>query len=341
MPAPSPTVSVLLAVHNGGDFLAEALDTLLAQTLRDVEVVAVDDASTDGTADLLDRYAARDARVVVVRNERNLGLPASLNRGLAVCRAPLVARADADDAYLPDRLARQVSFLDAHPAVGVVGCAFHGVGPDGRHLYTKRFVTDDATIRARMLFTSSFLHPGVVFRADVVRAVGGYDEAYWTAQDADLWVRLRDRTRFANLATPLVRYREHGTSISGTRGDAGRRLSVGVSRGLVADLLGRPLSDDEQDAVVTLYRGRHPMEPEEVRRGLPLLREVLGRVRETAAPAAARYVRREGAAGLFRQAWDHGRLRGADQRAVLAAAVALDPRLVATRRMAWSLRRAA
>ena len=340
MPAPAPAVSVLLAVRDGERHLAEALDTLLAQTFRDLELVAVDDASTDGTAALLDAYARRDGRVRVLRLAEHAGLPAALNRGLAACRAPLVARADADDVYRPDRLARQVAFLRRHPDVGVVGSAYDRVSPDGRYLGTRAYPTDHATIRARQLFSGSFLHPSVVFRADVVRAVGGYDEAYWTAQDTDLWVRLRDRTRFANLPVPLVRYRTHSASISRTRGAAGRRLGVGVSRGPLEALLERPLADDEVDAVVTLYRGRQPMEPAAVRLGLPLLREVLDRVREAEPAAAARYVRREGAAGLFRQAWDHGRLRGADQRAVVAAAVSLDPRLAATRRMAWAARRA-
>ena len=329
----APRVSVLMAVYNGEPYLAEALDSVLAQTLTDFEVVVVDDASTDGTAAVLDAYAERGGRLVVLRNEENRNLAASLNRGLAACRAPLVARADADDVNLPDRLERQAAFLDAHPEVGVVGCAYHKVDPDGRHRSTKSYATDHATIRARQLFMSSLLHPGVMFRADVVRAVGGYDETYWTAQDSDLWTRLRDRTRFANLPDPLVRYRTHDESILGTRGEAGRRLSMSVPGRALSELFRRPLSDDEVDAIVTLYRGAPAMESDEVQRGLPLLTDALDRVAETEPAAAARFMRREAASSILRQIWSYGRLDRPTQRDVLATALRLDPRLLFTRRV--------
>lgn len=326
-----------MAVHNGERYLAEALDSVLAQTLSDFEVVVVDDASTDGTAKILDAYAQRDARFVVLRNEENRKLAASLNRGLAACRAPLVARADADDVNLPTRLERQVAFLDAHPEVGVVGCAYHTMYSDGRQRSTKTYVTDHATIRARQLFMSSLLHPGVVFRADVVRSVGGYDEAYWTAQDSDLWTRLRNRTRFANLPEPLVRYRTHEESILNKRGEDGRRLSMSIPGRALSALLRRPLSDDEVEAVVTLYRGSSALESDEVRRGLPLLMDVLDRVRETEPAAAARFVRREAASSILRQLWSYGRLDRPAQRDVLVAALKLDPRLLFTRRVAKAI----
>ena len=333
-------VSVLMAVHNGERHLSEALDSVLAQTLADFELVVVDDASTDGTAAMLDAYAERDDRVVVIRNAENLRLPASLNRGLAQCRAPLVARADADDVNLPERLERQVAFLDRHPDVGVVGCAFRKMDEAGHLLNTVRYATDHEAIRTRQLFLSSFLHPGVVFRASVVRAVGGYDEAYWTAQDSDLWTRLRDRTRFANLPDVLVHYRVHSNSIVRTRGDEGRRLSINVTRGPLEEILGHPLDDGDLNALVRLYRGFEPMDSHEVDRGLPLLRDVFRRVRKTEPRVAVRLMRREAAFSLMAQAWNYGRLNRATQRAVLATTVALDPRLAFSRRMLRAIPRA-
>ncbi len=323
-----------MAVHDGEAYLPEALDSLLAQTLRDFELVIVDDASTDGTAAVLEAYAARDARVTVVRNEKNSRLAASLNRGLERCRAALVARADADDVYAPERLARQARFMEAHPDVGVLGCGYHRVGPDGDRRGTITPPAEHATIRARQLFMNSFLHPGVVFRTEVVRGGGGYDEAFWTAQDSDLWARLRDRTRFANLPEPLVHYRVHGASVVKTRGDAGQRLSLSVPRRLLSATLGRALGEDEARAVVTLYQGFEWMEPADVRRGLPLLREVLDHVEATEPVQAARFLKREAAASLLKQTHH---LACSDQpltRTLLAAAVRLDPRLVLTRRVA-------
>lgn len=316
-----------MAVYNGERHLPEALDTLLAQTLSDFELVVVDDASTDRTAEILADYARQDGRLTVLRNEVNRRLPASLNRGLERCRASLVARADADDVYLPERLERQVAFLDQNPDVGVVGCAYHRIHEDGRRKDTKRPPRDHATIRARELFMSSLLHPGVVFRTHVVRSVGGYDEAYWTAQDSDLWARLRDRTRLTNLPDVLVEYRVHSGSVVGTRGDAGKRLSLSVPQRLLSETLGRPLDEDDVRAVVTLYQGFEAMEAPDVRRGLPLLWEVVGHLDRDEPRAARRWLRREAAASLLKQAEDHPRDRPL-VRTLLTAAVRMNPRLV-------------
>jgi glycosyltransferase involved in cell wall biosynthesis len=331
---PAPSVSVLLAVHNGERHLPEALDTLLAQTFDDFELVAVDDGSTDGTGTALDAYAARDGRVRVVRLAENAGLPAALNRGLGLCRAGLVARADADDTYHPERLARQVAFLRAHPDVGLVGCWYRRVAEDGTPRGTSRPPTDDATIRARQLFVNSFLHPGVMFRAGVVRAVGGYDERYWTAQDADLWVRLRDHTRFANVPEALVTYRTHRETISRTRGEAGQRLSAMVSRHLLSELLRRPLSDDEVVAVVSLYRSWERAAPGTVGVGRPLLREALREVERTEPPHVARWMRREAADSLLLEARPRRQPDRALGRALLSDAVRFNPRLLFSRRAA-------
>ena len=336
-PESLPRVSVLMAVYNGERYLAEALDSVFAQTLADFELVVVDDASTDATATILDDYAQRDGRVIVLRNDENRQLAAALNRGLAACRAPLVARADADDVNLPQRLERQVAFLGAHPDVGVVGCWYDKMDSEGRSLSTGTFPTDHETIYARQLFYSSFLHPSVMFRAGVVRGVGGYDEAYWTAQDSDLWTRLRDETRFANIPEALVRYRVHGDSIGGTRGSEGRRLSVTVPRRPIEALLGRRVSDEELSATVTLYRGSRQMNGDEFRVGLPILKEVLGLVRRTESPETARLMRREAAGSILRQAWDYGQLDRSAQRMALTTTAMLYPRLALSRMTLRSL----
>lgn len=322
-----PRVSVLMAVHNGERYLAEALGSLLAQTLEDFELVVVDDGSTDGTAAVLAAYAARDARLVVVRNEENLRLPASLNRGLERCRASLVARADADDVYHPERLERQVAFMEAHPEVGVASCAYHRTDAQGRVIGTVRPPTDDGVIRFRQLFMNSFLHPGIVFRASLVRAVGGYDPGYWTAQDSDLWARVRDRARLANLSEPLVRYRVHTSSTMRTRGGEGRALSLSVPQRLLSAYLERSLSLEEAEAIVTLYQGFEWMAPDAIARGRRGLRDVLQRARRREAPGVVRYFKREVGASLAKQARYQGRAHRSLSRALFAEALRWDPRL--------------
>jgi glycosyltransferase involved in cell wall biosynthesis len=323
-----PRVSVLMAVHNGERFLREALDCLLAQTLEDFELVVVDDGSTDGTGAILASYAARDRRLVVVRNEGNLRLPASLNRGLEHCRASLVARADADDVYHPERLERQVAFMEAHPEVGVASCAYQRTDAQGRIIGTVRPPTDDGVIRFRQLFINGFLHPGVVFRVSLVRAVGGYDTDYWTAQDSDLWARVRDRTRLANLPEPLVRYRVHTSSTMRTRGGEGRTLSLSVPRRLLSAYLERSLSLEEAEAIVTLYQGFEWMESNAIARGRQGLRDVLQRARRREAPGVVRYFKREVGRSLAKQARYQGGSHRSLSRALFAEALWWSPRLV-------------
>lgn len=117
----NPRVSVLMAVHNGQRYLGEAIESLLRQTFEDFELVIVDDASTDDTPRLLESLACRDRRIVLMRNDRNIGLAGLLNQGLAVCCAPLVARAGADDIFMLERLEKLVCCVETHPGVSILG----------------------------------------------------------------------------------------------------------------------------------------------------------------------------------------------------------------------------
>ncbi len=193
----SPAISVLLAVHDGAPWVSEAVSSVLTQTLRDIELIVVDDGSTDATAELLAGF--RDVRLRVERQAR-AGLTGSLNRALALARAPLVARLDADDVAVPERLGLQRAFLDAHPDVGLVGGAAREIDPDGRLVREVRPPTADDAIRRTLIRRNPFVHSSVTMRRDLVGQVGGYDERWPVAQDYDLWMRLSRVTRLANLA---------------------------------------------------------------------------------------------------------------------------------------------
>jgi glycosyltransferase involved in cell wall biosynthesis len=201
-----PVVSVLLAVRNGGSYLAEALGSIQAQTLRAWELVVVDDGSNDDTPALLAAAARSDARIRVFRQEP-LGLVAALNRAAAEARGEFLARMDADDRAHPQRLARQVDFLAAHPEVGVLGTAIRRIGAAGG---TWTRPEDDATLRAALLFEAPFAHPTVMLRRSIWQvAREGYREDFRAAEDIDLWERLAPHTRFANLPDVLLDYRVH------------------------------------------------------------------------------------------------------------------------------------
>lgn len=210
--ADRPRVSVLMAVRDGGSYLSEALASIRAQSLREWELVAVDDGSTDGTAAELADAAGSDARIRVFRQER-LGLVAALNRAATEARAEYFARMDADDRAHPERLERQVAFLEKHPEVGVLGTAVRRFGAaEGVWLRP----VDDAAIRAALLFEAPLAHPTVMLRRTSWQAAAGegYREDFRAAEDIDLWERLASHTRFGNLEEPLLDYRVHASQVT-------------------------------------------------------------------------------------------------------------------------------
>lgn len=214
-------MTVLMSVHNGERYLAAAVDSVLAQTFENFEFVIVDDASTDGTRSILDSYT--DPRIRRLANDCNIGLTKSLNRGLAIARAPLVARQDADDVSLPHRLALQDAFLAKHPDIVLVGSRVRVIDESGRLRAGHIDVRAESSIGVRwqLLFSNPFAHSAVMFRLGAVRdALGGYDERFEFNQDFELWSRVIGRFEAANLPDVLVDYRAHADSIAGRRGAA-------------------------------------------------------------------------------------------------------------------------
>lgn len=201
-------VTVLLAVHNGGEYLREAVESVLTQTFEDFELLIVDDASADGAVDAL----PDDPRIRVLRNETNIGQIPSLNRGLRDARGTYVARIDHDDVSLPRRLERQVALLDAEPAVALVGTWVDIVSPDGRVWGNLRPRIDSfAEFAAQVVTAHIFLvHPSLMFRRDAVVDVGGFDESLSAAEDQELYRRLVLARHEARVVPELlVHYRRH------------------------------------------------------------------------------------------------------------------------------------
>lgn len=209
-----PRVSVAMSVYNNAPYLAEAIESILAQTFGDFEFLIVNDGSRDGSAEIIDAYAARDPRVRPI-HQPNQGLIASLNRLLAEARAPWIARMDGDDVAMPERFARQLAFLDANPDYGVVGTSTHDIDEHGRlrenHDYHP--LNHDAFLAA--LDGGPLLcHPSVMMGRDLVRAAGGYRRAYKHCEDYDLWLRLAPATKLCSIPDRLLHYRRSGTQVS-------------------------------------------------------------------------------------------------------------------------------
>jgi glycosyltransferase involved in cell wall biosynthesis len=203
----APCVSLLMAVRDGEQYLEEAMQSVLNQTFHDFECIVINDGSADSTAAILERYRLEDPRIRVYQ-QLNFGLVAALNRGLGLARGVYIARMDADDVSLPERLALQVAFMKSHPEVGICGTWIETFGAD--HCDVRRYPTDDATIRSWLLFESVLAHPSVMMRREVLeRNCLLYDATVIHAEDYDLWVRAARHTVLANLPEVLLRYRLH------------------------------------------------------------------------------------------------------------------------------------
>ncbi len=213
MSARAPRVSVVMTVFDGERFLAAAIESILAQTLHELELIVVDDGSRDASLAIAEDFAARDPRVRVAALA-HVGLAAALNHGLALAVAPLVARMDADDLARPDRLRKQVAFLDAHPAIGVVGGQYDDIDAGGRFIRHGRLPEEPARIRAAMRHACVVWHPTTMMRRELVLTVGGYRAAFESAEDYDLWLRLLEHTEIANLPDVVLDYRWHGGNVS-------------------------------------------------------------------------------------------------------------------------------
>lgn len=219
MTAP-PAVSVLLPVYNGERHLAEALDSVLAQTFTDFEFLVIDDGSTDGCRDILSTYARRDSRVRLHRQPVNSGITATLNAGCRLTRGRFVAIANQDDVCLPRRLEAQLAYLDSHPGVGLVGAWADLIDDHGRFLRIKQYPTDPALATWSMHFMSSVLHPVATVRRDIMERIGFYPVGYGGgSEDYALGMKISQISQVCNLAEVLVRYRFHAGNFSDQRRD--------------------------------------------------------------------------------------------------------------------------
>jgi glycosyltransferase involved in cell wall biosynthesis len=202
-------------VYNAAPYLAATLDSLLAQTLADFECLMVDDGSTDGSGAILQRYAERDPRLRLWCNP-NQGVSKSRNQLLAASRGKLIAVMDADDIALPHRFALQAAFLHRHPDHVCVGGAHDLIDHRGRFLTCLRLPETDAEIQALALAGhGSICHPCAMVRRSALEAVGGYDESLPLGHDLDLWLKLGEMGKLANLPDRVLRYRLLTSSMSG------------------------------------------------------------------------------------------------------------------------------
>jgi GT2 family glycosyltransferase len=226
-------LTVLMSVHNGAEYLTEALDSILRQTCPEFELIVVDDGSTDGSADLV---AARfDPRVRLLRQPSRKGLAAALNLGLAHAEGEYVARMDADDISLPQRLEKQLAFMDANPDIGICGTWMEAFSEGSATPW--RVPVKHNEIHCRLLFESVLYHPTVMLRKALLDKHGlRYDTHYLQCQDYEFWNRCARLFKVANLGEVLLRYRIHSESIGSRRRQEKLATASRVRKRLLAEL---------------------------------------------------------------------------------------------------------
>jgi glycosyltransferase involved in cell wall biosynthesis len=219
-------VDVLMSVFNGARTVEQTIASIFSQTIKDIRIIVINDGSTDSTEDILKNLSSQDPRLIVL-SKPNTGIVESLQLGLAQCTAPLIARHDADDISYPDRLERQMSYLDAHPdCVAVSGGALY-IDADGRHTGRRALIVDlenaDANwIPAREPYLKQ---PFLMVRRDALVSIGGYRPLH-VSEDSDLYWRLRDVGRLHNMDCLFGDYRVHDDSISSGSVRSGRLIAV-------------------------------------------------------------------------------------------------------------------
>jgi len=221
-----PTVSVIMSVYNGEKYTPEAVESILAQTFGDFEFILIDDGSTDGSKAILENYANRDPRVRLI-SRPNKGLTKTLNEGLGLARGDFLARMDADDISLPQRFEKQVAFLREHPECVCVGARVLRVDPYGSPLSESDHKLTHEEIDHQLMEEGlgwAITHPVAMMRREPVATVGGYREQFKTSQDLDLWLRLAEVGRLANLPEILLKYRYHPESVGFTKFEEQRRV---------------------------------------------------------------------------------------------------------------------
>lgn len=213
-----PQVSVLMSVWNGMPYVRQTVESIRAQTFADFELVIADNVSTDGTREYLREVAAQEPRIRLCFNDENLGHSGGLNRGLAECRGRWVARIDADDVALPERLARQLAFVTENPDVRLASCLAYYIDPEGKRVGKtyhplatredfKKFMAENEMI--------GLLHPGAFYDRELVLQVGGYREPFGAANDIDLWCRMAEAGSTVLVQQErLMEYRVHPGQIS-------------------------------------------------------------------------------------------------------------------------------
>lgn len=217
MSVTSPLVSVIIPCYNAGRFVEQSVRSIMRQSYTNLEIITIDDCSTDDTLNTLEKLQKEDSRILLLKNKTNIGLVSTLNKGIKASKGKYIARMDADDIAFVERLSTQVKFLQQNANVAMCGGNYIMIDESGNAMNKLKFPSSYENIKAELLFYCPFCHPTVVIRRDVFAAVGLYNEGLVPAEDYELWIRIAEKYAIENLDDFLLYYRWHGGNITVTK----------------------------------------------------------------------------------------------------------------------------
>lgn len=237
-------VSIILPAYNAEKYIGLAIESILHQTLKNFELVVVNDASTDSTKSIIEMYASKDSRIKVINNERNLYIGGALNKALAVSSNEFVARMDADDIAEPTRLEKQLNVLLSDDSIAVVGANIELIDEEGKTLGKREYPNTNAKLKSKIFKYSPFAHPVVMFRKSAVLEFGGYDPTKSPSEDLDLWFKIGTKYKFASVNECLLKYRVFKNSHSNKRLKNTELITLKIRLDAVKKLGWKPSLDD-------------------------------------------------------------------------------------------------
>lgn len=214
-----------MPAYNVEHYAKDAIESILNQTYKNFEFIIIEDASTDSTLDIIKGFKKKDKRIILIRNENNLGVTKSLNKGVKKARGKYIIRMDADDWSYPDRLALQVKLMEDHPDVVVSGFNIEICNSQLKTKYVRKYHQDDFTIRKHLFRYSPFAHPATIWKADVLRREL-YNEKIKISQDYELYFRVGKIGEFMNLNKALLKLRMHERSVSVSMSDLQLKTTI-------------------------------------------------------------------------------------------------------------------
>jgi glycosyltransferase involved in cell wall biosynthesis len=234
-----PIISVIMPVFNAERYIADAIQSILDQTFTNFEFIIINDCSADNSLEIIRHYANIDSRILILNNDKNLGVSRSLNRGINISKANYIARMDADDVSFPNRFEKQINFLEENIDIGVLGTSAVIIDESSSEISSITLPKNHNLIVWFMCYACPLIHPSVMIRKEIFEVVGLYDSYFSSAQDYDLWSRAINITKFSNMTEKLLYLRKHNDNNSNKNKSIQSNLGSETNRKILHSTINR------------------------------------------------------------------------------------------------------